>query len=287
MVKLYLAWERGHAEYWRYLKIDGLLLSIARVERRDLPKDYRGVIFCDSGGFTYAQKGWLPNYLWAFNKQREFNPRYCATLDFPCLPTLSKEEKQRRVEITIENANKLHDYVLKRGIVIPQIVYCIQGWDLNSYIYCTQQLKDLGEYFALGVVLPVLWGSEKNKQAKVISTIKHVKKVLGDKKLHVFGLASLRIIKQVKNYIYSTDVEFRSLACRGRLIGKDGSPISNKQKLSEPLCYGTSNEASKLRELVSAARFLFNLRMLNKGVKLSYKGFEGEYVKYKSLEEWF
>lgn len=157
-------------------------------------------IMVDSGAFKYiddvgvlgiSQKEAFQSQLRVLGNHR---PGILCHLDFP-IPrksNLSVEEKQSRVEITIENAKIFHDLFLdnfdEADGVLPLGV--IQGWNDQSVEYCARELKSIG--FSLFGVGSVARLSRINRK-EIVRRVVRISKIV--QPLHLFGVTSIQLMK--------------------------------------------------------------------------------------------
>lgn len=182
------------------------------------------IIFMDSGGFQSFIDGKLRiTQREIFELQCKLKPDLATALDVPVDAVertggitfdkkrryLTKNEKNERIEITIENANKFKDLCLKSEEILPFTpLVTVQGYDKESYQYCARELKNLDfDYYAIGSCF-------RAPKKEVIKRVAWVKEILKNKKLHVFGIGSLILIKElIKNFkINSVDTSSHIVA---------------------------------------------------------------------------
>jgi tRNA-guanine family transglycosylase len=189
----------------------------------------------DSGGFQHFLNGKpAVGQKEVFEVQVMCKPDYASSLDFPTDSServggiiykgkkqeLTKDEKDERVELTIENANKFKDLFLKKAPnFIP--IGVIQGYDENSYKYCALQLKSIDfPYYAVGSCF-------RAPKLEVVKRVKWVREIIPDKPLHVFGIGSILLMKilQKEYKVQSVDTASHIVAA-----GYGNIFINGKQK---------------------------------------------------------
>jgi tRNA-guanine family transglycosylase len=158
-------------------------------------------IMVDSGSFHYidvsenklikTQKEVFENQLKILNG---FAPAIMCHLDF-AIPRncVSKSQMNERIEITIENAEKFYDLFLKNADRLKGVepLSVIQGYDIESARYCALKLRDIGfNRFGIGSVARL----SRIKRNEILARVAEIRRIV--KNLHVFGVTSVRIMKE-------------------------------------------------------------------------------------------
>lgn len=152
----------------------------------------------DCGAFSYWDKE-KPPYTVAeiLDYYEKLGFTYGVALDHLIFPTMSEAERDRRLKITLDNAQeflrKRNDYGYK---VIP--VGIAQGWDADSRAASIRQLLDMGySHLAIG-------GMARSKDQEIIQTLQAIHPILQEKQsvqmLHLFGVARLSLISDFIRY---------------------------------------------------------------------------------------
>jgi queuine/archaeosine tRNA-ribosyltransferase len=102
---------------------------------------------------------------------------------------LDEQERQRRYELTINNAMEFFEGHRKRNLSFAPIG-AVQGWDPESYASAVREYEKMGySYVALG-------GLVRSTTDEILAVLEYIEKVKKpDTKLHVFGVARLDAIK--------------------------------------------------------------------------------------------
>jgi helicase len=152
------------------------------------------------------------------------------TLDFPVPPSMDSVEGQRRVELTIANAN----WALQNRRRKDMLLYaCVQGWDVDSFRVCANAYAGLPfDGLAIGGMVPRV-----SDFKSVLEIVDVVRSEVPDKPLHVFGLGKPGLVDALfKRGVQSVDSSsYVKLAADGRLWGQptvklgDASPTERLQ----------------------------------------------------------
>jgi len=187
--------------------IDGLLISYHPLKTRGPRKHvekieklgvheaigYRGTIIADSGAFSYVSEEEPPfdtSVLLEYYDRCGFD--IGATMDHLILGQIEKdeEERKRRYNITLKNAEKMHKEWLELYQDSFSLMGAIQGWDPKSYGDAAERLMERGfNYLGIGG----LAGASTEKLASVVKEVDLRRKSIGaDVKIHVFGVSPIR-----------------------------------------------------------------------------------------------
>jgi len=204
-MKFYVSWSRCDPFYSVYDDNASILISINSVYKNwklsRFPKIPKHLLI-DSGGFRFAlypHERIRPKDV--FTRQisilggLEVDTIFCP-LDYPILdPTISSNEKDRRITETIANAYELKNLVVKNNFSESiQIMGIIQGYDSESILHCAQEIKQIGfSIYGIGS-LAKIWN-----QTIIKERIKSICSIINPKKIHVFGISSLPLVKFMKN----------------------------------------------------------------------------------------
>lgn len=201
--------------------------------------------FLDSGGFSFfTRKGDYPFTIEEYiDLIKYYHPQYAAIMDYPCEPELTIGDVRTRIDRTIENTQKIfrfcevHNKTQKMEplSISPffvsscvdhetEIVPVIQGYELEDYKYCVDQMCALGlirPYMAVGSICRRV--SIKELRKLVVGIADYVGAVNPDVKLHYFGLKKSALKDPAINQrVYSCD----SMAWRINPTGKRYPPSS-------------------------------------------------------------
>lgn len=151
-----------------------------------------GSAFWD-GGYTYEPDDYLKIV-------EKVMPDWWVTMDYPCEPNILPQVSIReRIHRTIENTKLL------RTAPFPGFLAVIQGWEIEDYHYCVNRME------AEGLIMPVMGiGSicRRGSQAKVVSIIAELARLLPRVKFHAFG-AKINTLNynngEILNYLDSLD----------------------------------------------------------------------------------
>jgi helicase len=134
------------------------------------------------------------------------------TLDFPIPPGTAKREAKKRFDLTIKNA----EWALanRRRRDLP-LYACVQGWDAKSAGECARAYGQSNfEGIAIGGLVP----HAKDREL-VLSIVEAVRKEIGDRPLHAFGLGHPdMVVTLYRAGVDSVDSSaYVKLAAEGRL----------------------------------------------------------------------
>jgi len=292
-MKVFLSWSPVPPDppYWKWLPLDGIVVSIGLLKKKRLLEratlvglheflGFEGDIFLDSGSYEDSITG------------RELRPRsprellalagwlgadFVAHLDTPFVgknAQLSEEEKWRLLSQNILNARATFEWS-KRSRNAMQVVYVIQGWDHDSLAHCTQEMAKLNaNYYGIGSLFGL-------QPAEIEYRVRLVRKILGTRpKLHLFAVSSLTVVRRIKAFVDSIDSSTPGIAgAMKEIIGYSGKryhidqvngvgrclcPVCQKQKGAILLFgkMGARNYYNQLRKIHNAYQLLTNLRQV-------------------------
>ena len=114
---------------------------------------------------------------------------------------MPEEERKRRIQLTLENANEFFRLHQKRGYKFTPVGVA-QGWTPETYAASVQELLKMGyTYIALG-------GLARSSAPTVLNVLKAVKQVVEEyprqgsteTRFHLFGVAKLTLINELPKY---------------------------------------------------------------------------------------
>lgn len=208
----YVSWYLGDPFYPVYDDDCAMLISITSVTRDwtidrfpRLPKR----LMIDSGGYRFAiapQEALLPAQV----LQRQLGllnglsiPTIICARDYPILDkSLRSSEKDQCITQTIAYAYELKKLIEREGIpgnVTPLAV--IQGYNIDSLVYCAQELLTIGfPLYGIGSL------SELRQHQLIMERVSAVGDVVGVEKLHVFGVSVIQTVQAFRKIgIHSID----------------------------------------------------------------------------------
>lgn len=208
----YVSWYPGDPFYPSYDSDCALLVSIASVAKDwtidrfpRLPKN----LIIDSGGYRFAiapQESLLPAQV----LQRQLDllngysiPTIICARDYPILnKSLNSSEKDQCITQTIAYAYELKNLIDRVGLpenVLPLAV--IQGYDIDSLVYCAQELLAIGfPLYGIGSL------AELRQHRPIMERVIAVGDVVGLEKLHIFGVSAVRTVQAFRKLrVHSID----------------------------------------------------------------------------------
>jgi tRNA-guanine family transglycosylase len=292
-MKIFLSWSPVPPDppYWKWLSVDGIVVSIALLKQRRMLEratllglhdllDFGGEIFLDSGSYedVIAGKRLRPKSpVELLVLAKWLGVDFVAHLDFPFVgknAELPEEEKWVLLKQNIINA-KISSEWSKNNRSKTQVVYVIQGWDRESLIYCCEELAKLDEgHYAIGSLARI--------QPKEIEyRVRLVRKLIGDPpKLHLFAVSSPSVVSALKSYVDSIDSSTASISGAMKEIMKPSGGRSHMDKIGKiegcncPVCQeykgaiflqgkrGSQNYYNQLRKVHNAYQLMNRLKKI-------------------------
>lgn len=225
-MKFFTAIYPGDPRFHDYLSPSdfnyGYLYSISNFNPQNIMRHFSGFtgdVMIDSGSFRFVNHKKLPisqkeailKQIRIAKKLSTANRIIICHLDFPLKIGGKKREMEKRIDITLQNAiefKSLFDaFASKTNIYSLGI---IQGYDEESIKSSFQLIKDLGfDFYGLGGLAKLVQTAE-GKWKIALQRIQHVIKLLGNesKKLHIFGVNNLKILREIWGYgteVHSVD----------------------------------------------------------------------------------
>lgn len=238
-MKYFISWYPYPPDprYWKWFKIDGIMISLASLKGRVLQKalttglhrftGFKGSIFLDSGAFQLATIGTRKSQIEILEIQRWLTPNIISHLDKPYITPekISEEQKWRMLKETIENAKAVKNRENFNNDI--QVVYVIQGWNCESLKVCAEKMSALKtEYYGLGSLY-------RQSIPEIVKRVKLVRKIIGRKpKLHVFGVSLLRAEQtdEQRKIMHLVDSFDSSSAIRAGIVKEFYNPTNCKRE---------------------------------------------------------
>ena len=192
----------GTPKPWKHFEIEGVMVNAYEILRKNRGNkimergihnylDFKGLVAMDSGGFLFMEKNVLEMHpgtiLELYEKSK---PNFGVILDHPLQPSLSENEKKKRQLKTLENTKYMVDaHKGKNPILIP----VIHGHSLKEIAWFINELDKIGDFeiYGIGSLVPSVFHTKSAGGIyDLIKIVSFVKKMLPDKKLHVFGVGS-------------------------------------------------------------------------------------------------
>lgn len=115
---------------------------------------------------------------------------FASTLDIPVPPRIEDEaERERRMRLTLANARWAAAAPRREDLVL---FGSVQGWDVDSYVHCAQQLQSLGfHHFAIGGMVP-----RSTDLQLLVQIVSAVRTAVGPRPMvHIFGIGEPQSVK--------------------------------------------------------------------------------------------
>ena len=189
---------------WKYFDIEGVMLNAydilkkptisERIKQQKVHNylEFNGVVAIDSGGFLFMKHKEVPiSPEELVEMYEEWKPNFAVSLDHPIFPTLPENVVKKRQRISLENLKTMIE--IKKGSN-PTLIPVIHGYDKRSLEWYIHELERIGEFdiYGIGSLVPLAKGVKGGKGGlyKAIDVIMSIKKLIPDRKLHVFGVGS-------------------------------------------------------------------------------------------------
>jgi len=145
----------------------------------------------DSGGFLFMQKETLKvDPLSILKLYRKSRPDYGVVLDNPLGSNLTTSERKRRQLRTLRNTRHM---VESRSSSDPELIPVIHGHTSHSIKWYVQELQEIDDFdiYGIGSLVPSAFNTRGvGGIYNVIEILCQVRKLLPEKKIHVFGIGS-------------------------------------------------------------------------------------------------
>lgn len=195
---------RASPKPWKYFDVEGIMLNAydilkkpsIDVKMRDRGvNDYlnfKGVVAIDSGGFLFMKHKEIPispeELVEAYEK---WKPKFAVSLDHPITPSLSTNMIRKRQISTLKNIEIMNDIRSTKNPILIPVIHGYRESDLRWYI---RRLDKLGDFpiYGIGSLVPLAKGIKglKGGLDKAIDVVMIIKKLLPNKRIHVFGVGS-------------------------------------------------------------------------------------------------
>ncbi len=275
---------RGYSDIKKYLKLNGNLQVMG-----------------DCGAFSYINEDLPPQPFFSVENVANFynklNFDYGVSVDHIVTDIikrnvdgetvkiiLSKEDKERRIKITLNNAKNFLKYHQKQKFEFTPIGVA-QGLDSKSYKKSVIKLIDYGyEYIALG-------GLVQKDTSAILDILSEIESITENIEIHLFGISRPEAMKRFKEFgvtSFDSASYFRKafLESDKNYFTKSGKwysalrvPYSNNKILSEnaKLCGYSQNELANMEKIA-----LKSLIKYDQG-KLTLEGTLNSLLKYDKI----
>jgi tRNA-guanine family transglycosylase len=247
-VRIFLSWSPVPPDpyYWKWIKVDGIVVSIALLKQENLLEKatitglhdflkFDGCIFLDSGSYedfisNKQLRPKTPEELLVLAKWLGVD--LVAHSDIPFVgsgKTLPEETKWDLLEQNIFNAKVA--YACSRAERDHmRVVYVIQGWDKESLAYCSEALAKLhADYYAIGSLLGL-------QPREILGRVETVREIIGEKaKLHLFAVTNPLVVKEIAKLVDSVDSSSASIAGAMKEVMKPSGGRFNINRVDQTL----------------------------------------------------
>ncbi|WP_297093056.1 tRNA-guanine transglycosylase [Thermococcus sp.] len=189
---------------WKYFDIEGVMLNAYDILKKPMISErikkqkvhnylkFDGVVAIDSGGFLFMKHNEVPiSPEKLVEVYEEWKPNFAVSLDHPIFPSLPENIIRKRQRNSLENLKTMVE--IKRGDN-PVLIPVIHGYNKESLEWYIRELEKIGEFdiYGIGSLVPLAKGIKGGKGGlyKAIDVIMFIKKLIPDRKLHVFGVGS-------------------------------------------------------------------------------------------------
>ncbi len=193
----------GSPKPWKHFKIDGLMVNAYEILQKNKTHEtvcregiheylgYHGRVGMDSGGFLFMRKkslGVHPQQI--LDLYESSKPNLAVVLDHPLEPCLSMSQRKKRQLKTLENTM----YMLSsRTSENPLLMPVIHGYSLQTVRWYIRALAKIGDFetYGIGSLVPSVFNAKGiGGIYNVLRIVSYVRKLLPNKKIHVFGIGS-------------------------------------------------------------------------------------------------
>jgi tRNA-guanine family transglycosylase len=192
----------GDPKPWRHFKIEGVMVNayeIFRKKRDNIVMDkgihnylnFKGLITIDSGGFLFMKKKIQeihPNMILELYERSK--PNFGVVLDYPIQPRLPKGEREKRQRKTLENTKYMVTFQKSKN---PILIPVVHGYSLRNVAWFIKELDKIYDFkiYGIGSLVPSVFNTKgAGGIYNVVKIVSFIRKMLPDKKLHVFGIGS-------------------------------------------------------------------------------------------------
>jgi len=236
---------KSNLKPWANYNFDGLLINAYDIYKSKLHNssilknriheflEFNNLVLVDSGGYLFMNlKKLKVTVKEIYNVQKEIDGDIGVTLDFPLHTSLSKEQRETRINISLNNIRKLYE-IYDNGIEIMPVIH---GFSKDEIEYFVRNLEEIADFNIIGI------GSLVNftryavfgKFEQALKIIKIVREMLPKVYIHAFGISSI-LAMNLAFYMGANSVDaatWRRVASRG-LIHISGSTPKFPKKLKE------------------------------------------------------
>jgi tRNA-guanine family transglycosylase len=193
-------------KYWEWFDIDGIIVSLSSLHSRSLQHSmemgihrfcgFNGTIIIDSGGLSLIRRPRTQTETFQF--QRWLGADFAVHLDRPYVKGPRLGNPGDMLKETLQNARIAKALQSEYGDM--EVIYVVQGWDLDSYSYCARKLNELNvEYYGVGSLI----GKSTDD---IVNIVTRVRNIIGNKaRLHIFGISKFETISLIRDQIDSFD----------------------------------------------------------------------------------
>ncbi len=193
----------GVPKPWLEFKMDGVMVNAYEILQKTKTIQviaekgihrylkFKGPIMMDSGGFLFMQKNVMdvdPEAI--VDLYEESKPDFGVVLDHPLGAGLNYHQKKVRQLKTLTNTKIMLRYRKTRN---PMLMPVIHGHTISSIEWFVKQLNKIGDFpiYGLGSLVPSVFNAKGvGGIYNVVKLVSHVRKMLPDKKIHIFGVGS-------------------------------------------------------------------------------------------------
>lgn len=265
----YLKDNNGTVHYmWEFLDKDpyGFLSAANKTVNKNIPAEYNG--FYDCGAWGYRNQDIPPITAESISLIYNAIARKGDIVTAPDHMIIPGCDKEARQTFNKESAIKFIEIVNKDFVPVATI----HGQTMGERKKAAAFLMDIGyEYLAIGGLAAMA-----RQTSKVVSIVQELKKYIGDKKIHAFGVSSpyySRMWKEIGITSYDGSSFFMKALTKGIYLTKDFAALNLKQSNIESITdcdckacqfvYSQKGDPRKFgNSLNNLGRAIHNLNML-------------------------
>ncbi len=193
----------GKPQPWKQFPLEGLMVNAYEILKKTKADSevrsqgihkymgFDGPIMMDSGGFQFMKKQELnvdPKEI--LRLYQVSKPDFGIVLDHPLGPNLDHKEKLDRWLRTLANTRIM---LANHNTDSTELVPVIHGHELSKIEWFIEELEKISSfnYLGIGSLVPSVFSTKgAGGITNVVEIVNFVKKKLGNRKIHVFGVGS-------------------------------------------------------------------------------------------------
>lgn len=200
--------------------------ACAEMRRRGIHDylDYKGMVFADSGGFIFYNRGIVMDPKEVADLYRHIRPDVGVTLDYPPSPSMTTSAVETQIKRTLANTKIMKEWLKEQPFSFMPVIH---GYSTHTLSWVMKEINQIGSFKFIGIggLVPLLFGSKKYglfQIARLVSFVRH--KLSDDTWFHVFGAGSI-LTMHIMFYLDATSTDsagWRTSGGLGRIMLASG-----------------------------------------------------------------